>query len=325
MNLNKFLEATAEYLRLKAVRDGERQVLSLEKSMRKDVARIFKLQKKTFLTYLPDEFDLGSALTAWNRAELETYMTFRDMLIKHGRRAAYVGIRTIEKELSVGMMQEASTQLSLGSFVPDLSKKKHGNFLISFDEFDQDAYHQIEQKAGSKITKINETTRKQIHDIIADGFKGELQDDGTTKYRSYQQIAKDIKDRFEDFASSAVQSHIRNRAELVAITEIREGYETSKAGVRNKLESRGWEIEKRWSNVGDERVSDGCKANSAVGWIDNKAEFPSGHTQSPRFPGCRCNCQSRIKGRKEKSGLPDDRWIVTRIGDKVTVKRNPKY
>ncbi len=45
----------------------------------------------------------------------------------------------------------------------------------------------------------------------------------------------------------------------------------------------------------------------------------------PRFPGCRCNCQSRLGDRKEQSGLLPDRWIVTRDGDTTTVKRNPKY
>ncbi|MBN1166756.1 MAG: hypothetical protein JXA44_06440 [Methanospirillaceae archaeon] len=45
----------------------------------------------------------------------------------------------------------------------------------------------------------------------------------------------------------------------------------------------------------------------------------------PRFPGYRCNCQSRLGDRKEQSGLLPDRWIVTRDGDTITVKRNPKY
>ncbi|MBN1165498.1 MAG: hypothetical protein JXA44_00025 [Methanospirillaceae archaeon] len=79
----------------------------------------------------------------------------------------------------------------------------------------------------------------------------------------------------------------------MAITEIRDGYETSKTGVRDKLEDRGWNVLKRWSTMGNDRVSDGCQANEAAGWIPNKEEFPSGHMQPPRFPGCRCNCQSR--------------------------------
>ena len=82
---------------------------------------------------------------------------------------------------------------------------------------------------------------------------------------------------------------------------------------------------KRWMNMGDDRVSDGCIENGNAGWIDNKEAFPSGHQFPPRFPGCRCGCGSRVGDRKDRSGLPDDRWIVTRQGDKVVVKPNPKY
>jgi CBS domain-containing protein len=78
-------------------------------------------------------------------------------------------------------------------------------------------------------------------------------------------------------------------------------------------------------NMGDDRVSDGCIENGNAGWIDNKEAFPSGHQFPPRFPGCRCGCGSRVGDRKERSGLPDDRWIVTRQGDRVIVKPNPKY
>ena len=295
MNLIKFLEATAEYLRLKAVRDGERQVLSLEKSMTKDVARFFRIQGRTLLEHLPETFDQTSFTHAWDLTQLENHLVFRDLLVKHGRRAAYVGIRTLEKELAVPI-QEAERQQA-------------DPYKISFDEFDLDAYNQIEQHAGEKITKINETTRKEIHDIITSGFKGELQPDGTTKYKSYQQIAKEIKDKFDDFSAPAIQKHIRNRAELVAITEIRNGYETSKQGVRDKLEARGWNILKKWSTMGDDRVSAGCKENENAGWIPNNQPFPSGHQYPPRFPGCRCNCQSKAGNRKEQSGLPQDRGL----------------
>lgn len=106
----------------------------------------------------------------------------------------------------------------------------------------------------------------------------------------------------------------------MAITEIRDAYETSLV-----LEDHGWELEKHWNNMGDARVSDGCLMNTDTGWIDNNQSFPSGHIYSPRFPGCRCNVTRRLKKRKSQSGLPADRWTITRTGDKVTVKKNLKY
>jgi len=39
-----------------------------------------------------------------------------------------------------------------------------------------------------------------------------------------------------------------------------------------------------WSTVGDERVSDGCIANAAVGWIPVDQLFPSGHQHPTPVP-----------------------------------------
>lgn len=327
MLLIPFLESVEDYQRLKAVRAGERVITRLETSMSKEIGRLFRKQGSLFLSHLPETFDITDAERAWIDTQIETFPEFRDAVIRFKRRAAYTGIRTIERELSTGVLKEEAKSAWGGTFnnTPTTQKKKPGIFNIDFSGFDEDAYQHIEQNAGQRISGINETTRKEIRDIIADGFKGEVQDDGTTKYKTYQQIAKDIKDKFSDFAAPAPQGHIRNRAELVAVTEIRDGYETSKAGVRDSLEARGWQILKKWNNMGDDKVSDGCRDNGNAGWIDNKESFPSGHQQPPRFPGCRCNCTSKVGSRKEQSGLPQDRWVVTRRGDTVTVKRNAKY
>jgi len=287
-------------------------MISLEKSMSKDMARFFRHQGNVLLEYLPEEFDDSDFSRAWDRTQLETYLEFRDLLLKHKRRAAYTCLRALENELSVPM-QEAAKPRTIGT-------------KISFDDFDEEAYKHIEQYAGARISQIDDTTKKDIREIIAKGFKGELQPDGTTKYKTHQQIAKDIKDKFKEFGDPVKgPSHIRNRAHLVAVTELREAGETSKQLARNRMEERGWQMLKRWMNMGDDRVSDGCIENGNAGWIDNKEAFPSGHQFPPRFPGCRCGCGSRVGDRKEKSSLPDDRWIVTRQGDKVVVKPNPKY
>ncbi len=312
MLLIPFLEATAEYQRLKAFRQGEITMISLEKSMAADMARFFRHQGSILLQYLPEEFDEDDFQRAWDRTQLETYLEFRDLLLKHKRRAAYTCLRALENELSIPL-EEAAKPRTIGT-------------KISFDDFDEEAFRYIEQNAGKKISQIDDSTKKDIREIIAKGFKGELQPDGTTKYKTHQQIAKDIKDKFKEFGEPVKgPSHIRNRAHLVAVTELREAGETSKQLARNRMEERGWQMLKRWMNMGDDRVSDGCIENGNAGWIDNKEAFPSGHQFPPRFPGCRCGAGSRVGDRKERSGLPDDRWIVTRRGDTVVIKQNPKY
>ena len=312
MYLIPFLEATAEYQRLKAFRQGEITMISLEKSMANDMARFFRHQGNILLQYLPEEFDEDDFQRAWDRTQLETYLEFRDLLLKHKRRAAYTCLRALENELSIPL-EEAAKPRTIGT-------------KISFDDFDEEAYRHIEQYAGARISQIDDSTKKDIREIIAKGFKGELQPDGTTKYKTHQQIAKEIKDKFKDFGAPVKgPSHIRNRAHLVAVTELREAGETSKQLARDKMEAKGWQMLKRWMNMGDDRVSDGCIENGNAGWIDSREAFPSGHQFPPRFPGCRCGTGSRVGDRKERSGLPDDRWIVTRRGDTVVIKQNPKY
>lgn len=66
------------------------------------------------------------------------------------------------------------------------------------------------------------------------------------------------------------------------------------------LQNAGLEMEKSWLTVGDSRVSEGCAANAAAGWIGLEEEFPSDGTydrqRPPRFPGCRCDILYRRKG-----------------------------
>ena len=62
-----------------------------------------------------------------------------------------------------------------------------------------------------------------------------------------------------------------------------------------EIQGMGLEVEKFWSTVEDDKVSDGCRANTAVGWIPLDDPFPSGHMQPLRYPGCRCDVYHRRK------------------------------
>ena len=142
----------------------------------------------------------------------------------------------------------------------------------------------IEEYGARLITKINETTRDQIHTILKDASEGGW---------GYDKTAKAITERFDEFAIGKPQEHIRSRAHLVAVTESGNAYEAGNFEGAFQLQERGMDMEKKWVNVGDDRVSDGCLANSAVGWIPIDAAFPSGHMRPLRFPGCRCAAQYR--------------------------------
>ena len=142
------------------------------------------------------------------------------------------------------------------------------------------AQEYAKKHAAEAVTQINDTTRKEIARIVSDGVKS-----GS----SYNDIAKAIKDKFEEFAVPMPQKHVSNRAVLVAVTELANAYCEGSAQVGNYLQDNGVKMMKAWQTLEDDRVSDGCKENERVGWIPINKEFPSGHMHPPRFPGCRCD------------------------------------
>lgn len=139
--------------------------------------------------------------------------------------------------------------------------------------------------AAEAVSQINDVTRKEIARIVSDGVKS-----GT----SYNDIAKAIKSKFEEFAVPSPQKHIPNRAVLVAVTELANAYCEGNAQVGDYLQSNGVKMMKAWQTLEDDRVSDGCKENERAGWIPIDKEFPSGHMHPPRFPGCRCDFMQEI-------------------------------
>lgn len=149
---------------------------------------------------------------------------------------------------------------------------------VSLPNFRAQEY--AKKHAAEAVTQINDTTRKEIARIVSDGVKS-----GS----SYNDIAKAIKDKFEEFAVPMPQKHVSNRAVLVAVTELANAYCEGNAQVGNYLQDNGVKMMKAWQTLEDDRVSDGCKENERVGWIPINKEFPSGHMHPPRFPGCRCD------------------------------------
>lgn len=139
--------------------------------------------------------------------------------------------------------------------------------------------------AAEAVTQINDVTRKEIARIVSDGVKSGV---------SYNDIAKAIKSKFEEFAVPSPQKHIPNRAVLVAVTELANAYCEGNAQVGDYLQSNGVKMMKAWQTLEDDRVSDGCKENEQAGWIPIDKEFPSGHMHPPRFPGCRCDFMQEI-------------------------------
>ena len=196
-NLKPLIEATRLYNRLKGVRDTERQLRYFESRAAKEIGEVFIEQGEILLEKL-EEFKHYFSEEVGRDVDFSLntvfYLTFnrqRDIITRY---------RLI------------ATKIAQESFTSSVGVD------TSFDLYDVGAYQELEKTAAQRVTGINEVTRDRIKKIISDGYQ---------EKKTYAQIAREIKGEFEEFAKPAPQKHIRNRAELVAVTEMRDAHETS--------------------------------------------------------------------------------------------------
>ncbi len=264
-NLKPLIEASRTYNRLKGVRDTERQLRYFEGRLAKEIGKIFLEQGEIFLSkfgdfqhYFQEEIrkDIDYSL---NSAFYLTYNQSRDLVTRY--------------RLFGAKIAEESVRSSVG-------------VETSFDKYDVQAYAELERIAAQRVSGINETTRARIKEIIMKGYE---------EKKTYAQIARDIKNEFETFAKPSPLLHVRNRAELVAITELRDAHESSQRAQVQGLMDRGYQMEKSWMSTADERRCDICRSNAEAGWIGADDIFPGGMSQAPGHPGCRCRAIYRVK------------------------------
>lgn len=134
-------------------------------------------------------------------------------------------------------------------------------------------------QAATAISQIDETTRADIRNLVLEAL-----DKGT----SYSDLGRQIKARYAEFAAPARQGYLRNRSELVAVTELGTAMQAGNRALAVHLRDGGLGMEKYWMNSGDRKVSAGCRRNTADGWIPLDDLHSSGHLNPLRFPGCRC-------------------------------------
>jgi hypothetical protein len=156
---------------------------------------------------------------------------------------------------------------------------------IRFDLKNPRAKAYLDNYGARMVKGINETTKDILQTLIANA---------TSEGWTYQQTAQAIIERFDEFAVGRPQEHIDSRAHMVAVTEVGNAYTEGNLIVARDLKDAGLTVEKSWSTVGDDKVSEGCQVNEAAGWIPVDDEFPSGHQRPLRFPGCRCDLLTRV-------------------------------
>lgn len=149
------------------------------------------------------------------------------------------------------------------------------------------------KRAAEAISEINATTRSEVRKIIVEGLETGM---------SPAQVAQRLADKFIQFAVPMPGKRIPNRATLIAVTEMANAYCEGILQLGQELQQSGIVMVKHWLTVGDDRVSDGCRQNEKAGWIAIDDAFPSGHQRPPRFPGCRCDLLTDMKGFEQSLG-----------------------
>lgn len=276
-DLTVILEAATRALR-------ERTVASVGRTLEKGMQRAFRAQGKRFARAFERRFKgqwpaiaalrtagaLGEAARlreaieddlgpAFEQAELETLGVFAKPLQAAARTALAAGARVLLAEL-------------------DLS--------ISFSLRNPRAVAYLEAHGAELVKSINDTTRAYIKTVVANAVENGW---------SYTRTARAIIERYREFAVGRPQAHIDSRAHLIAVTESGQAYMSGQFIVVEDLAAQGLQMEKAWSTMGDDKVSEGCAENEAAGWIRYDQLFPSGHMHPLRFPGCRCDLLSRVK------------------------------
>lgn len=191
-------------------------------------------------------------------------------------------LNTNEKQWASSLAKIIADALKAGS----KRTRETLNVDLSFDLSTTEVEDYIRTHGAELVRHVNATTRDGIRSILEEGIQNK---------ETYRQIAKRIRETFEGFGGRSPLRHIRDRAELVTVNEIGNAYSDAQLRTGDRIEARGIMLEKEWIDVGDERVSEHCKENSAAGWIDHKATFPSGHLAPCAHPGCRCAMGMRRK------------------------------
>jgi len=283
--VERLIEASGRYSKRKALKPIEHK---LEKAMKK-------------------------AFQAQSRAYMQEFKVLEEQwpVVEANRQLDPIGIILLREAIDGGMLDPlfdrailktlrvfaAPLQTAIRAALLAGSKKLIADLglPISFSLKNPRALAYLEMHGAELVKQINETTRGQIHLVVNHAL-----DNGW----SYKKTALAIQKRFAgyydpgswwNFDAPRPQKHIDSRAHLIAVTEAGNAYEEGNYIVVQDLADSGIKTEKRWSTIGDDRVSEGCRKNEAESWIPSEQNHVSGHAHPLRFPGCRCDEMYRVK------------------------------
>ena len=135
-----------------------------------------------------------------------------------------------------------------------------------------------ETNAARLVSGVDDTTRNSLKILLT-----KAREEGW----AYTKTGDAINAEFDGFSNGAAQRNIRDRAQLVAVTESCDAYEAGSAQAITTLQTYGLVYDKSWLAAGN-ACPNICAANAGQGWIPVDDSFQSGDDTPSGHPGCRC-------------------------------------
>lgn len=261
----------------------------LRKRMAREVARWFMEQGKIMIAALgryANDFDQNAALKQ-QATEARPPELWKEAL-SEGRWVALI-------DAAVGIGDDALRDI-IKSYTLTAVALGANNLLAdiaigtSFDLANPRAVAWVGQRLDKQITRIDETTRNRVNDVVRRAV-----DEGW----SWDRTARRLEEMYKDFAGPPLfpSRKLFSRSEAIAVFEIGDAYEAGQDFAVAQLQAVGLEMEQSWLTAGDTSVRPAHRANQAAGWIPAGATFPSNDDRPPTDPGCRCTRLFRRKPR----------------------------
>lgn len=179
--------------------------------------------------------------------------------------------------MTVGLVADDITEaVRLSMLKAGLASIGTVNIGMSFTLKNPKAVEYLEQYGARLVTKIDQTTKDGLKRIII-----QATDEGW----GYGKTSSVIREMFDGFSAPSPLTHIRNRAEFIAVTETGNAYESAALMQAQALQMAGLPMEKAWLITGG-NICDDCQGNADEGWIPLDEPFSSGDDRPLAHPGC---------------------------------------
>lgn len=276
------IAALDQFIEVAHVRRKEALTAPYEAQLAADLRVAFKRQERAFLRRLDTIADQFEALESIQRRAARPHAWLAEAAEPRWEQLWLEALEETREDFEKPIAEASAAVYQLAAEKISTSFKG----ALAFDLANPRAVDYITNRAPVAVSQINETTRRDVRRIITAGVN---------EGKSYQAVAKELREKYAQFRTPRPQEHIRDRAEGIAVFEMGDAYEQSSHDFAQGMQDWGMEMQKGWLSVGDAKVRPEHTANQAQGWIGLNEEFQSGHQRPPTDPGCRCTSLHRRK------------------------------